>query len=93
VVIPNFLVATEDRECPAKKGQTILIDEINPKVDQQIQPSFEVVLHEPGVVECEPLLPTIHLHGRSCGAHRRYLQAVVRLRFHRQEDPFDGLVW
>jgi hypothetical protein len=59
-VVPNFLIASEDRVCPAKKGQTIFIDEINPKADKQIQPFFEVVLHEPGVVECEPLMPTIH---------------------------------
>jgi hypothetical protein len=59
-MLPNFLVDPDERTCPAKVGQIVFIDDINPKVDKQIQPFFQVVLHEPGIVECEPLFETIH---------------------------------
>jgi hypothetical protein len=60
VIDPNLVLDPRHLIGPAKEGQAVYIDQINPKADQQIQPYFQVVLHEPGIVECEPLLETIH---------------------------------
>lgn len=56
----SVIVAREDRRYPVEKGDEIFVDFRNPELDQQIQPFFQVMLNEPGIVECEPLLETVH---------------------------------
>jgi len=58
---PDFslYIRPADRRCPLQVGDVLLREPLDPKVQEDRKFLLDVSFHEPGVIECEPVLPTL----------------------------------
>jgi hypothetical protein len=59
VAIPELFIKPSDNLCPLKMGDQLFSDAPDAEPNEKIQFRFEIVLHEPGVIEGKPLLETL----------------------------------
>jgi hypothetical protein len=57
--IPSIFIGPKDRLCPLKVGDVLFREPLEPKMQEQRKFLLDISFHEPGVVECEPVLKTL----------------------------------
>jgi hypothetical protein len=57
---PHLLLRPTDRKCPLEAGDILFIDGPDAEVNEKMPFAFEIAISESGVIECEPLIKTLH---------------------------------
>jgi hypothetical protein len=73
----QVMIPLKNRRCPLQVGDVLLDEPSEPEMKEQRKFLFEIALHEPGVIECEPALKALEDFADAVRGVVRAFEAVL----------------